>query len=67
MKLNEYKKRYRPLASTYLTFSQNGNELLANLGGEQIYLFDVNAVRKPRKFEVPDFLVPPHTNGIVKS
>ena len=27
--------------STYVTFSPNGRELLANMGSEQIYLFDV--------------------------
>ena len=27
--------------STYITFSPNGRELLANMGSEQIYLFDV--------------------------
>jgi len=25
-----------------LTFSDDGNELLVNMGGEQIYLFDIN-------------------------
>ncbi|XP_017881841.1 WD and tetratricopeptide repeats protein 1-like isoform X2 [Ceratina calcarata] len=32
----------RSLTTTYLTFSADGNELLVNMGGEQIYLFDVN-------------------------
>ncbi|UYV69380.1 WDTC1 [Cordylochernes scorpioides] len=40
-KHQDYKKKYRALASTYITFSPDGNELLANLGGEQIYLFDL--------------------------
>lgn len=35
-------KRNRSLAATYLTFSADGNDLLVNMGGEQIYLFDVN-------------------------
>ncbi len=38
-KQSYYKKRLRPLAATYLTFSPNGKDLLVNLGGEQIYLF----------------------------
>lgn len=42
-KQSDYRKRYRTLASTYVTFSPTGTELLVNLGGEQIYLFDVNA------------------------
>ena len=41
MKQKDFKRRYRPLAATYLTFSPDGNELLVNLGGEQIYLFDI--------------------------
>ncbi|CAL7932852.1 unnamed protein product [Xylocopa violacea] len=32
----------RSFTTTYLTFSADGNELLVNMGGEQIYLFDVN-------------------------
>lgn len=30
----------KSLACTYVAFSPNGSELLANLGGEQVYLFD---------------------------
>jgi WD and tetratricopeptide repeat-containing protein 1 len=41
-KLAEYKKKYRSLASTFVTFSPDGKELLVNLGGEQIYLFPIN-------------------------
>ncbi len=52
-KQQDYKQRYRTLASTYLTFSPDGAELLVNLGGEQIYLFDVNRSRKPQKFDIP--------------
>lgn len=36
-----YMRKLRPLASTYVTFSPDGKELLVNLGGEQIYLFDI--------------------------
>lgn len=31
----------RSVVATYLTFGSNGRELLVNLGGEQLYLFDV--------------------------
>ncbi|XP_047531027.1 WD and tetratricopeptide repeats protein 1 isoform X2 [Vanessa atalanta] len=34
-------------ATTYVAFSHDGNELLVNLGSEQVYLFDVNAARRP--------------------
>ena len=40
-KIEEYRKRMKTLSVTHLTFSQNGSELLLNLGGEQLYLFDV--------------------------
>lgn len=39
MNSTEYKRKYRSLASTYITFSPDGKELLVNLGGEQVYLF----------------------------
>ncbi|KAK0087173.1 hypothetical protein PV325_001625 [Microctonus aethiopoides] len=32
----------RCFTSTYITFSADGSELLVNMGGEQIYLFDIN-------------------------
>lgn len=62
-KQKDYKKRYRTLASTYLTFSPDGTELLVNLGGEQIYLFDVNRRRKAEKFDISMVL---SQNGVVK-
>nr|XP_013189517.1 unnamed protein product [Amyelois transitella] len=34
-------------ATTYVTFSHDGNELLVNLGSEQVYLFDINSARRP--------------------
>ncbi|XP_043477036.1 WD and tetratricopeptide repeats protein 1 [Leptopilina heterotoma] len=40
----------RSFSTTYLTFSNDGNELLVNMGGEQIYLFDINERRKARSF-----------------
>ncbi|XP_046399120.1 WD and tetratricopeptide repeats protein 1-like [Ischnura elegans] len=50
-KLQDYRKRCRNLAATYLTFGADGNELLVNLGGEQIYLFDINNKRKPKTYD----------------
>ncbi|XP_076243195.1 WD and tetratricopeptide repeats 1 isoform X2 [Calliopsis andreniformis] len=38
----------RNLTATYLTFSTDGNELLVNMGGEQIYLFDINNPKKSK-------------------
>ncbi|KAH3888973.1 hypothetical protein DPMN_013018 [Dreissena polymorpha] len=49
-KKDDYKKKLRALAATYVTFNPDGSELLVNLGGEQIYLFDVNRKRRIEKF-----------------
>ncbi|XP_074645517.1 WD and tetratricopeptide repeats protein 1-like [Tubulanus polymorphus] len=51
-KQTDYRRRYRTLASTYVTFSPDGNELLVNLGGEQIYLFDINKRLLPLKYDL---------------
>ncbi|KAK3786734.1 hypothetical protein RRG08_000942 [Elysia crispata] len=48
----DYKKRYRTLASTYVTFGPDGTELLVNLGGEQIYLYDVNNRLALQRFDL---------------
>ncbi|CAK1541916.1 unnamed protein product [Leptosia nina] len=34
-------------AVTYVAFSHDGNELLVNLGSEQVYLYDINSARRP--------------------
>ncbi|VDO94965.1 unnamed protein product [Soboliphyme baturini] len=52
VKQPDFRRRYRPLTSTYLTFSPCGNDLLVNLGGEQIYLFDVNSYRRSVIFDL---------------
>lgn len=64
IKQQDYKKRYRTLASTYLTFSPDGTELLVNLGGEQIYLFNINQSQRPRTLELQALFS--STNGINK-
>jgi hypothetical protein len=45
--LDDYRRRFRSLASTYVTFDQSGRYLLANLGGEQIYLYDCSTPNPP--------------------
>ena len=40
-RVQDFHRENRTLHATYVTFSPDGNELLANLGGEQIYLFDM--------------------------
>ena len=41
-KQKEYRRRMRHLCATYLTFNPHGDELLVNVGGEQVYLYDLN-------------------------
>lgn len=64
IKQQDYRKKYRTLASTYLTFSPDGSELLVNLGGEQIYLFDINNNRRPKTLDIQAFFS--LTNGITR-
>ena len=40
-RVKDFHRENRSLHATYVTFSPDGTELLANLGGEQIYLFDM--------------------------
>ena len=73
-----FHKKLRPLTSTFLTYSHDGSELLVNLGGEQIYLYDRFALHggaAPRAAATlpsaqdlqcgPEWYAPfpPHTNG----
>lgn len=44
-------RKMRGLASTYVTFGANGRDLLVNLGGEQIYLFDIYCKTKSQYFD----------------
>ncbi|XP_033121287.1 WD and tetratricopeptide repeats protein 1-like [Anneissia japonica] len=61
------RRRYPSLVSTYITFSPNGNEILVNLGGEQVYLFDIVHHRKPKGFKTGDYILPvSNNNGICK-
>jgi len=36
----KFHRRLRPLASTYIAYNLAGTELVCNLGGEQVYLYD---------------------------
>lgn len=45
VRLADLKRRYKYYSITYLTFNANGSELLVNLSGEQIYLYDVNSCK----------------------
>ena len=39
------RKKIRPLTTTFLSYFNDGTEILANIGGEQIYLFNTEAPR----------------------
>ncbi|VEN50949.1 unnamed protein product [Callosobruchus maculatus] len=41
------------LAATYVSFNSAGSEMLVNIGGEQIYLFDINNSRHIKEMMVP--------------
>lgn len=43
------------LAVTNISFNSAGSEMLANMGGEQIYLFDINNSRHIKDIQVPQF------------
>lgn len=63
----DFPRPLRAYVATYVNFSPDGNEVIANLGGEQIYLFDI---RKPisvvgyRQFNGLNGTIA--TNGVVK-
>ena len=48
-------RKRRSVVSTYLTFSPNGQELLVNLGGEQLYLFDIRTQNLPLRYTPASF------------
>jgi WD and tetratricopeptide repeat-containing protein 1 len=44
------------LSVTYIAFNSAGSEMLVNVGGEQIYLFDVNNNRHVNELQIPQYL-----------
>jgi len=60
-RVGEYRRRMKHLALTYLTFNQNGTELLVNLSGEQIYLYDLSTLNASNPYVYNKFetLFPP--------
>uniref|UniRef100_A0A667ZC11 WD and tetratricopeptide repeats 1 n=1 Tax=Myripristis murdjan TaxID=586833 RepID=A0A667ZC11_9TELE len=53
VKVPDYNNRLRVLVATYVTFSPDGTELLVNMGGEQVYLFDLTFKQRPYTFLLP--------------
>ncbi|XP_018100480.1 WD and tetratricopeptide repeats 1 L homeolog isoform X2 [Xenopus laevis] len=64
VKLPDYNNRLRVLVATYVTFSPDGTELLVNMGGEQVYLFDLTFKQRPCTFLLPKSL---RTSGEVQN
>lgn len=64
VKLPDYNNRLRVLVSTYVTFSPDGTELLVNMGGEQVYLFDLTSKQRPYTFLLPK---KSHSSGEVQN
>uniref|UniRef100_A0A8C6VX61 WD and tetratricopeptide repeats 1 n=1 Tax=Nothobranchius furzeri TaxID=105023 RepID=A0A8C6VX61_NOTFU len=62
VKLRDYNNRLRVLVATYVTFSPDGTELLVNMGGEQVYLFDLTFKQRPYTFFLPKKCSPPTGN-----
>ncbi|XP_050084716.1 WD and tetratricopeptide repeats protein 1 [Anopheles aquasalis] len=54
--------QYNQKATTYVTFSPDGTELLTNLGSDHIYLYDINSTQLPVFLQLPKL---PTTNGTV--
>ncbi len=48
------KSTARSINATYVNFSADGRHLLANLGGEQIYLYDTHSHRSPLNYNPDD-------------
>lgn len=62
------RRRFRAYVATYVNFSPSGRELIANLGGEQIYLFDIKQHRKVMKYQAVNGITSSlSSNGVVKS
>lgn len=48
-------RRHRGIAATYVQFSRQSSELLVNLGGEQVYLYDLTEpLGSAHRFFLPD-------------
>ncbi|XP_018576693.1 WD and tetratricopeptide repeats protein 1 [Anoplophora glabripennis] len=54
------------LAATYISFNTAGSEMLVNMGGEQIYLFDINNTRHINELQIPQFSSGRRRNPVYK-
>jgi len=57
-KQKDYRRRFRHLAATYVTFSPDGRDLLVNIGGEQIYLYNMASSTPPQTINLPQMVDP---------
>lgn len=52
--LNDQKeKSWSPRATSFVSFSSDGTELLVNMGAEQIYLYNINKTHDPEFLSLP--------------
>ncbi|RZF46444.1 hypothetical protein LSTR_LSTR012519 [Laodelphax striatellus] len=58
--------KYKCIPATYVTFGPDGVDLLVNLGGEQIYLFDILRQSSPKSFNLPKYALPKEYGGSAK-
>lgn len=56
LQIDSNPKRPKHIVVTYVSFSPDGRELLANMGSEQVYLFDVTRKHAPKYFTIPTML-----------
>ncbi|XP_054637431.1 WD and tetratricopeptide repeats protein 1 isoform X2 [Dunckerocampus dactyliophorus] len=57
-RLTDYNSRMRVLVATSVTFSPDGTELLVNMGGEQVYLFDLTFKQRRYSLLLPQTCQP---------
>ncbi|XP_039288976.1 WD and tetratricopeptide repeats protein 1-like isoform X2 [Nilaparvata lugens] len=62
---NQYHKT-KCMPATYVTFGPDGTDLLVNLGGEQIYLYDISQNSSPKSFNLPKYALPEVYGGCGK-
>lgn len=53
--ISDEKETWSNCAITFVSFNPDGTELLVNMGGEQIYLYDINKSKEPEYLNLPRF------------
>lgn len=62
------KRGYTALATTFVSFSPDGSELLVNLSGEHVYLYDVVQFRRALRYDIMLYTSkPPHLEEPIRT